>query len=457
MDRTNTLTLLGSKGGAQPYIELLVGKEKGRHFELARAQVSIGRSEESDILFASDAVSRIHAYLTKDGNGGWRIRDNQSKNGVQVNGSKTNEQVLRSGDLVQVGDFVFRFVDPSVKKAPKGAERKVNLSEAAAFTALRKAPSPVWIACAVLVGILFLFLSPSLVKKVPVEKTESVVSAVRSEKAPEPVVTVQNEPTVPTKVLEQAVAPVPAESKAAPPVTMADGTGVRPMTRQDLQIKTKNRAKKVEAGKSLKIYLEEGQHYLSQGDYESASIAFNFAILIDPRNTQAIAGMEAAQAGARSTASAAQTASPDKGLAGRQAQSLAPPVPVKDAGPTEDDKKEQVQGLMEKANAAFLAKKYQLAIDTAEAVRAIEIKGQTAYLNEAKQVIDRAKMKQKEDFEPFLKQANSLIDEGSYRTAREICDQMLQQDDAYTPAKDCRTRADKLMAEESQAKAGGER
>ncbi len=452
MDRTNTLTLLGNKAGAQPYIELLVGRHKGKQFELARDQVSIGRSDESDILFASDAVSRIHAYLFKDTEG-WSIRDNGSKNGIQVNGNKTDNQKLESGDLVQVGDFVFRFVDPTRKKA-KARERKVDLSEGPAFRAIRSAPSPVWVFGTLLGVVLYLLVAPALVPKRPsvaVQK-ENVLSAPAEEvvgaQAPqEPERQVAPQKSLVDVAKAVAAAQAPTAPNPPPKVAVADGSVVRQMTKEDLEIKTRNRAKKVEPGKSLKIYLEEGQHYLAQGDFESASIAFNFAILIDPRNQAAAEGMEAAQKGAR------ETASSDKGLASRQAQSLAPPAPPKETGPTQEQKKQQVRGLMEKANAAFLTKKFQKAIDLAEEIRRIEIKGETAYLNEAKQVIDQAKIKQKEEFEPFLKQANSMISEGAFRTARELCDQMLQRDEAYTPAKDCRDRADKEMAK--QAKSGG--
>ena len=85
------------------------GREKGRLFELANDRISIGRSDDNDIVVATEAVSRYHAVIERTSQGDWLIRDNQSKNGVQVNGVQVEEHRLQGGDVVQVGNFVFRF------------------------------------------------------------------------------------------------------------------------------------------------------------------------------------------------------------------------------------------------------------------------------------------------------------------------------------------------------------
>ena len=54
----------------------------------------------------------------------------------------------------------------------------------------------------------------------------------------------------------------------------------------------------------------------------------------------------------------------------------------------EQDKRKLVADLFQKAVASFTNKSYQEAIDTAENIRKIELKGDTQYLNEAKQIID---------------------------------------------------------------------
>ncbi len=455
MDRTHTLTLLGNRKGGYPYIELLVGKEKGKLYELSRDHMSIGRSDESDILFASDAVSRIHALISREEDG-WHIRDNQSKNGIQVNGTKHDNVCMQSGDLVQVGDFVFRFLDPSKAKAKTVRKpRNVNLAQTPGARLMRGAPSPVWFVGALLGGLVYLLLSPALSRPKATAQKELVISAPPAKS--EATETAQTQSVAggqldnAAKALAAAHAEVAHKVAEAPVKMVADSSAVRPITREDLTIKTRKNGKKVESGKSLKIYLEEGQHYLSQGDFESASIAYNFAILIDPRNPMAIQGMEAAQAGVRDVSSVAQPERESQSVA--LSGGLATKAAAATAAANQETKKKQVQKLFEVATGALITKKYQKAIDTAEEIRRIEIKGETTYLNEAKQVIDQAKIKQKDEFEPFIKQANFMISEKAFGAARELCDQMLKRDEAYTPAKDCRDRAEAGLGR--QASSGG--
>jgi tetratricopeptide (TPR) repeat protein len=103
----------------------------------------------------------------------------------------------------------------------------------------------------------------------------------------------------------------------------------------------------------------------------------------------------------------------------------------------EKEKAKLVADLFQKAVAAFSTKSYQEAIDTAEKIRAIELKNDTQYLNEAKQIIDRARMLQKDEFEPFLIQAKEKFAEGDYNASRDLCEEMIKRDAAYDEAKQC--------------------
>ena len=109
---TNVKNLVEQQAGT-PFIEQVAGREKGRMFELANDRITIGRSDDNDIVVATEAVSRYHAVIERVPEGYWLIRDNQSKNGVQVNGVQVEEHRLQGGDVVQVGTFVFRFNESS--------------------------------------------------------------------------------------------------------------------------------------------------------------------------------------------------------------------------------------------------------------------------------------------------------------------------------------------------------
>lgn len=91
-------------------LEQLSGRGKGRTFDLNRDRLSIGRQEENDLVVNAEGVSRQHAILVKS-DGNWFIRDNQSRNGVMVNGKPVRECWLKSGDVIQLGAFAVRFHD----------------------------------------------------------------------------------------------------------------------------------------------------------------------------------------------------------------------------------------------------------------------------------------------------------------------------------------------------------
>ena len=95
--------------------------------------------------------------------------------------------------------------------------------------------------------------------------------------------------------------------------------------------------------------------------------------------------------------------------------------------------------------AAFTNKSYQEAIDDAEKIRGIELKGNTEYLSQAKQIIDQSKIRQKEDSEPFLIRAREKYSEGDYMSSRDICEEMVKRDPNYEEAKECLFKAKKQL------------
>src|SRR5437660_4349069 len=77
-------------------------------FNLTKAEASIGRSNENDIVLNDFSVSRRHAYLKKE-NGIWVIYDNQSTNGIRVNDRPVPRSALADGDQALIGTFLLRF------------------------------------------------------------------------------------------------------------------------------------------------------------------------------------------------------------------------------------------------------------------------------------------------------------------------------------------------------------
>ena len=85
------------------------GEHTGMIYPLCNKMTSIGRGPENSIQIIDTRMSRNHTVLI-NGAGRWVIRDLESKNGVDVNGSRIEgDTLLKPGDRIQVGDTYFLF------------------------------------------------------------------------------------------------------------------------------------------------------------------------------------------------------------------------------------------------------------------------------------------------------------------------------------------------------------
>jgi diguanylate cyclase (GGDEF)-like protein len=86
------------------------GSELGKRYELAgTAEVVIGRGADCDIQVDRDSVSRRHAKVVRE-RGMWQVNDLGSTNGSYVNDSQITQCSLRDGDLLKIGNAIFKFL-----------------------------------------------------------------------------------------------------------------------------------------------------------------------------------------------------------------------------------------------------------------------------------------------------------------------------------------------------------
>jgi pSer/pThr/pTyr-binding forkhead associated (FHA) protein len=83
-----------------------------------RAVVSIGRDRENDIWFSDPYVSKRHALVSLIG-GEYVIQDLGSRNGIFINGERVKTAALRSGDTLQLGNTILRFIYKAERKRAK--------------------------------------------------------------------------------------------------------------------------------------------------------------------------------------------------------------------------------------------------------------------------------------------------------------------------------------------------
>lgn len=78
-------------------------------FELGQQAVSIGRSDDCDIVLLEQSASRLHARLLPE-DGGWTLVDEESNAGVFVGGQRIRRQRLADGDRFRIGETELQLV-----------------------------------------------------------------------------------------------------------------------------------------------------------------------------------------------------------------------------------------------------------------------------------------------------------------------------------------------------------
>ncbi len=85
-------------------LRVLRGQQIGTIFKLDSDEIEVGRNPHCDIFLNDMTVSRKHATLVKSGLS-YKIYDENSFNGVWVNGKAVDNAMLKPGDQVQIGSF----------------------------------------------------------------------------------------------------------------------------------------------------------------------------------------------------------------------------------------------------------------------------------------------------------------------------------------------------------------
>ena len=85
-----------------------------------KKRISIGRTNENDIVLENRGVSRKHAMIEFNNNAAVII-DNESLNGTFVNNRKISEEVLRDEDIITIGKYSLIYHTES-----KGTDQKAT-------------------------------------------------------------------------------------------------------------------------------------------------------------------------------------------------------------------------------------------------------------------------------------------------------------------------------------------
>ncbi|HKI31177.1 MAG TPA: FHA domain-containing protein [Gemmataceae bacterium] len=95
----------------------------GDSIPLVRETLTMGRRESCDICMRYANVSSVHASLSFQ-EGYWRIRDENSTNGIKVNGARVLEKLLHPGDEITIAKrkFTIEYELPAGRRALEEVE-----------------------------------------------------------------------------------------------------------------------------------------------------------------------------------------------------------------------------------------------------------------------------------------------------------------------------------------------
>lgn len=88
------------------------GRNIGKRYFLERPEIIIGRSDSANIQVEQDSVSRQHAKITTHAGRTW-LCDLDSTNGSFVNDKAVDDCELCDGDLIRMGQTIFKFLTGS--------------------------------------------------------------------------------------------------------------------------------------------------------------------------------------------------------------------------------------------------------------------------------------------------------------------------------------------------------
>lgn len=89
-------------------LRVIRGPKTGVSYKIEKTISSVGRSPQCDIFLNDMTVSREHALIAATEKG-YVITDRKSYNGLWVNNKLVDSAVLKSGDLIQIGEFCLMF------------------------------------------------------------------------------------------------------------------------------------------------------------------------------------------------------------------------------------------------------------------------------------------------------------------------------------------------------------
>jgi len=103
----------------------------GKEFRLVGKTVRLGRALDNDIVLEDKSSSRYHALISISENQ-VRLEDLKSRNGVKVNGRRTQRTDLKENDVIEIGDLKGIFFTKN--RSQNSQVNRVDLAKESTYT-----------------------------------------------------------------------------------------------------------------------------------------------------------------------------------------------------------------------------------------------------------------------------------------------------------------------------------
>ena len=88
---------------------------------------TLGRGSDCDIILDDSAVSRLHARISQDPFGRWIIEDNDSQNGILINGQRIKAQAILPDQKIQIRPFTLSILQEATQQGLPGTAPKSTI------------------------------------------------------------------------------------------------------------------------------------------------------------------------------------------------------------------------------------------------------------------------------------------------------------------------------------------
>lgn len=88
-----------------------------KEYDLSKEKVMVGRKPSNDIILDDPTVSGEHAMFLHMQH--TYVEDMNSTNGIKLNGKAVSKRQLNHGDIIQIGQHEFKFIDDAVQDFEK--------------------------------------------------------------------------------------------------------------------------------------------------------------------------------------------------------------------------------------------------------------------------------------------------------------------------------------------------